>query len=105
MLVGVGVGSLIGEITLFALQRRVVTAASSGLFVEAGGLIAYGPSVADMYERAALYTGKLLKGARPSELPVEEPRRFELIVNKATAKALGLTIPPSIVLRADRVIE
>jgi putative ABC transport system substrate-binding protein len=58
-----------------------------------------------MYERAALYAGKLLQGARPSELPVEEPTRFELIVNKATAKALRLTLPPSILLRADYIIE
>ena len=79
--------------------------ASSRAFVQAGGLLGYGPHIDDMYERAALYAGKLLKWARPGELPVEEPTRFELIVNKATAKALALTIPPSILLRADHVIE
>ena len=101
----VGAGSVRGEIALFALQHRVVTVASNRVFVEAGGLLGYGPYVADMYERAALYAGKLLKGARPSDLPVEEPTRFELVVNKATAKALGLTIPPSILLRAHHFIE
>jgi len=98
-------GPVRGEIALFALQHRVVTAASDRFFVQGGGLLAYGPYLPDLYERAALYAGKLLKGARPSELPVEEPTRFELIVNKATAKALGLTIPPSLLLRADHLIE
>jgi putative ABC transport system substrate-binding protein len=93
------------EIVLFALQHRIVTVASSRPFVAGGGLLSYGPDVGDQYERAALYAGKLLKGARPSELPVEEPTRFELIVNQATAKALGLTIPPSLLARADQIIE
>jgi len=98
-------GSLRGQIALLALQRRMATAASDRYFVEGGGLLAYGPFQPDLYERAALYVGRLLKGARPSELPVEEPTRFELTVNNGTAKALGLTIPQSLLLRADQVIE
>ena len=98
-------GTARGEIVLFALQHRIITVASSRPFVDGGGLLAYGPDVVDQYKRAAFYAGKLLKGARPSELPVEEPTRFELIVNQVTAKALRLTIPPSLLLRADHVIE
>jgi putative ABC transport system substrate-binding protein len=105
LLFGDVIGTVRGEIAMFALQHRITTVASSRLFVEAGGLRGYGPYVGAMYERAAIYAGKLLKGARPSELPVEQPTRFELIVNSATAKAIGLTVPPSILLRADHVIE
>ena len=90
---------------LTALQHRIATVASSRFVVDGGGLLAYGPDIVDQYERAALYAGKLLKGTRPTELPVEEPTRFELTVNQVTAKAIGLTIPPSLLLRADRVIE
>jgi len=93
------------EIALFALQHRVVTASADRFFAQGGGLLAYGPHLPHLYERAALYAAKLLMGTRPSELPVEEPTRFELILNKATATALGLTIPPSLLLRADQVIE
>jgi putative ABC transport system substrate-binding protein len=98
-------GTVRGEIALFALKHRVATAASDRYFVQGGGLLAYGPSLPGLYERAALYAAKLLKGVRPGELPVEEPERFELIVNKTAAKALGLTIPPSLLARADEVIE
>ncbi len=74
-------------------------------FVEAGGLFAYGASPPAIYRRAAHYVDQILKGAKPSNLPVEQPTKFELIVNMRTAKALGLTIPPSLLLRADQVIE
>jgi putative ABC transport system substrate-binding protein len=77
----------------------------SGLVVRDGGLMSYGPDLADSYRRAAVYIDRILKGAKPSELPVEQPNRYYLLVNLKTAKALGLTIPQSLLLRADEVIQ
>ena len=71
----------------------------------AGALLSYGPDLADQYRHAASFVEKILKGARPSDLPVEQPTRFELVVNLKTAKALGITIPESILLRADEIIR
>jgi putative ABC transport system substrate-binding protein len=88
-----------------ALQRRLAAVSTGRSFPVAGCLAAYGENVPEMYRRAATYVDRILKGARPSDLPVEQPTRFELVINQKTAKALGLTIPPSLLLRADQVLE
>jgi putative ABC transport system substrate-binding protein len=84
---------------------RVPAVYESRFFVDAGGLMSYGPNFPQMHRRAADYVDKILRGAKPGDLPIEEPTRFELVVNKKTAKAMGLTIPPGILMRADDVIE
>jgi putative tryptophan/tyrosine transport system substrate-binding protein len=74
-------------------------------YVDAGGLMVYGPSISDLYRRSATFVDKILKGSRPGDLPVERPIKFELIINLKAAKQIGLTIPPNVLARADRVIK
>jgi putative tryptophan/tyrosine transport system substrate-binding protein len=88
-----------------AVRRRLPMLSALRVNAEAGGLIAYGPSIFDMFRRSATYVDKILKGAKPADLPVEQPTKFELVINLKTAKALGLTIPPSLLQRADEVIQ
>ncbi len=89
----------------FAAKSRVPAAAGSTAFAEDGGLMSYGPNVPANFRRAAIFVDKILKGAKPGDLPIEQPTKFELVINLKTAKALGLTIPPSLLQRADQVIE
>ena len=89
----------------FAAQRHLPALYEAREFVEAGGLICYGPSLLAIQRRSAAYVDKILKGAKPADLPVEQPTRFELVINLKTAKAIGLTIPQSLLQRADQIIE
>ena len=93
------------EIARFAQSSRLPSIYAATEYVDVGGLMSYGPSVPGMFRRAAVYVDKILKGAKPADLPVEQPTKFELVINLKTAKALGLTIPQTLLLRADRVIE
>ena len=88
-----------------AMKHRLPSVYPFREFAEAGCLMTYGPSNADLYRRAADYVDKILKGARPADLPVEQPTKFELIINRKTAKALAVTIPPSLLARADEIID
>jgi putative ABC transport system substrate-binding protein len=93
------------QITELAVKHRLPSISSNPLYVDAGGLMSYGQNRADIFRRAATYVDKILKAAKPADLPVEQPTNFELVINLKTAKALGIKIPNSVLLRADRVIE
>jgi putative ABC transport system substrate-binding protein len=88
-----------------AVKHRLPVMYDAREYVEAGGLMAYGPNRLELFRRAAAYVDKILKGARPAELPIEQPTKFELLINMKNAKALGLTIPASVLARADEVIH
>ena len=92
-------------INTFALNARLPTMLAFRELVEAGGLMSYGPNYAYLFRRGAEYVDKILRGAKPGDIPFEQATKFDLVINLATAKAIGLTVPPSILARADEVIE
>ena len=94
-----------GDVTAFARRHRLPAVFGARIFAERGGLLSYGPDLVDSYRRAATYLDKIFRGATPADLPVEQPVKFEFLVNLKTAKALGLTIPPSVLAQADGVVE
>jgi ABC-type uncharacterized transport system substrate-binding protein len=93
------------RINTLALGARLPTSCATREFVEVGGLMSYGPNFPDLFRRSADYVDKILRGAKPSDLPIEQPTKFDLVINLIAAKALGLTVPPTLLARADEVIE
>ena len=93
------------RIVKFAAEQRLPAIYESSDFVEVGGLMSYGPNVLDLYRRAATYVDKILRGAKPGDLPFEQPTRFDLVLNMRAAKALGISFPESVRIRADEVIQ
>jgi putative ABC transport system substrate-binding protein len=93
------------QVTTLAVKNRLTVMYDRPEFVEDGGLLTYSVSQNDLYRRAASYVDKILKGAKPADLPIEQPTKFELLINLKTAKALAITIPPHVLARADRVIR
>src|SRR5262249_8732921 len=89
----------------FAAKRRLPTMFLNREYVPAGGLMSYSPNISELFRQTAVYVDKILKGANPGDLPVEQPTKFELVINLKTAKAVGLTISPSVLARADEVIQ
>ena len=100
-----GISAYSRRIVEFATKSRLPTMFAQGAHVESGGLMYYGPNFPDLYRRAATYVDKILKGTKPADLPVEQPKKFDFVVNLKTAKQIGLTIPPNVLARADKVIR
>ena len=98
-------GTRTRQITELAAKNRLPTMFATSQYMDAGGLMSYGPDYADLWRRAATYVDKILRGAKPADLPVQQPTKFELVINLKTAKLIGLTIPPTVLARADRVIK
>jgi len=93
------------QLFVLAQKNRLPSICDAPNWTEEGCLMSYGPNRADLYRRAATYLAKVLKGAKPAELPVEQPKKFDLVINLKTAKQIGLTIPPNVLARADKVIR
>jgi putative ABC transport system substrate-binding protein len=93
------------DIADFAIRSRLPSMFETSSFVEDGGLVSYSSNDADLYRRAATYVDKILKGAKPADLPIEQPKKFELVINLKTAKQIGVTVPPPVLMDADRVIK
>jgi putative ABC transport system substrate-binding protein len=93
------------QIAEFVTQQHLPSVFFTREWVVAGGLMSYGPSIPDLFRRAATYVDKILKGAKPADLPVEQPTTFELVINLKTAQVLGLTIPPTLLFQADEVLR
>jgi putative ABC transport system substrate-binding protein len=102
---GAAIAALRRPIIELAHRKRLPVVSQFREFADAGGLMAYGPNLPEMYRRVGAYVDRILKGTKPGDLPVEQPTKFELVINLKTAKALGLTIPPSLLARADQVLE
>jgi putative ABC transport system substrate-binding protein len=105
LLASAPISTHLSQVADLAIKNRLASIYDRSDFVDAGGLMSYGPSTPDMHRRAAAYVDKILKGTKPVDLPVERPTKFELIINLKTAKQIGLTIPPNVLARADRVIK
>lgn len=105
MIDGAAIAALREPILELAHRTRLPVVSQFREFADHGGLMAYGPSLPEMYRRAATYVDKILRGAKPAELPIEQPTKFELVVNVKTARELGITIPQSLLPRADRIVQ
>jgi putative ABC transport system substrate-binding protein len=105
VMVNPAIGFFRGKVVEFAAKGRLPGIYATPDWVDAGGLMSYAPAYADQYRRAAVYVDKILKGTKPGDLPIERPRKFELVINLKAAKEIGLTIPPNVLARADRVIR
>jgi putative ABC transport system substrate-binding protein len=93
------------QLVELAAKNRLPTMCANDAWINAGCVIAYGPKVSELYRRAAVFVDKILKGVKPADLPVEQPIKFELVINQKTAKQIGVTIPPNVLTRADKVIK